>query len=300
MKSSLNVEPLTGVLGARVSGISVRYGLDKELLASLRAAICEFEVVIIPDQSLTPKQQVEFSHLLGPYSPVPFVKPLDEHTEVIKVVKEGTEPEAFNFGGVWHSDFSFLPIPPAFTMLYAIDVPSVGGDTVWASNTAAYSQLDAKTKSSFNLINGIHSASASYSPAQQELHSQLSNMTIETSEKAEATQEHPLVCKHPETGKPSLFFNPTYVRGLKRRMDSSEPALETEEEENLMKWLNQWTTGIQFTFRHKWSPGDLVIWDNRSTQHIALNDYKGVRRELNRTTASDSVPPSPYHKHLRS
>ena len=300
MKSSLNVEPLTGVLGARLSGISVRYGLDKELLASLRAAICEFEVVIIPDQSLTPEQQVEFSHLLGPYSPVPFVKPLDEHPEVIKVVKENTEPEAFNFGGVWHSDFSFLPIPPAFTILYAIDVPPVGGDTVWASNTAAYSQLDAKTKSSFNLINGIHSASASYSPAQQELHSQLSNMTIETSEKAEATQEHPLVCKHPETGKPSLFFNPTYVRGLKRRMDSSSPELETEEEENLMKWLNQWTTGIQFTFRHKWSPGDLVIWDNRSTQHIALNDYKGARRELNRTTASDSVPPSPYHKHIRS
>jgi taurine dioxygenase len=274
--------------------------MDKELLASLRAAICEFEVVIIPDQSLTPKQQVEFSHLLGPYSPVPFVKPIDEHAEVIKVVKESTEPEAFNFGGVWHSDFSFLPIPPAFTILYAIDVPSAGGDTVWASNTAAYSQLDATTKSTFNLINGIHSASASYSPAQQDLHSQLSNMTIETSEKAEATQEHPLVCKHPETGKPSLFFNPTYVRGLKRRMDSSEPALETEEEGNLMKWLSQWTTGIQFTFRHKWSPGDLVIWDNRSTQHIALNDYKGARRELNRTTASDSVPPSPYHKHLRS
>jgi len=288
VKSSLNVEPLTGVLGARLSGIDLKTDVDKELLASLRAAICEFEVVIIPDQSLTPEQQVEFSHLLGPYSPVPFVKPLDEHPEVIKVVKENTEPEAFNFGGVWHSDFSFLPIPPAFTILHAIDVPSIGGDTVWASNTAAYSQLDDKTQTLLNGMSGIHSASASYSPDQQELHSQLSNMTIETSEEAEATQEHPLVCKHPETGKPSLFFNPTYVRGLKG------PGLETEEEKNLMKWLNQWTTGIQFTFRHKWSPGDLVIWDNRSTQHIALNDYKGTRRELNRTTASDLIPPSPY------
>ena len=288
MKSSLNVEPLTGVLGARLPGIDLKSDLDKELLASLRAAICEFEVVIIPDQSLTPEQQVEFSHLLGPYSPVPFVKPIDEHAEVIKVVKENTEPEAFNFGGVWHSDFSFLPIPPAFTILYAIDVPSIGGDTVWASNTAAYSHLDSKTQTLLNGMSGIHSASASYSPDQQDLHSQLSNMTIETSEKAKATQEHPLICKHPETGKPSLFFNPTYVRGLKG------PELKTEEEENLMKWLNQWTTGIQFTFRHKWSSGDLVIWDNRSTQHIALNDYKGARRELNRTTASDSVPPSPY------
>jgi taurine dioxygenase len=289
VKSSLNIEPLTGVLGARLSGIDLKSDLDKELLSSLRAAICEFEVLIVPDQSLTPKQQAEFSHLLGPYSPVPFVKPIDEHTEVIKVVKENTEPEAFNFGGVWHSDFSFLPVPPAFTILYAIDVPSVGGDTVWASNTAAYSHLDGKTQMLLNGMNGIHSASASYSPDQQDLHSQLSNMTIETSEEAKATQEHPLVCKHPETGKPSLFFNPTYVRGLKG------PELKTkEEEENLMKWLNQWTTGIQFTFRHKWSSGDLVIWDNRSTQHIALNDYKGERRELNRTTASDSIPPSPH------
>ena len=289
MKSSLKVEPLTGVLGAQVSEIDLKSDLDKEMIALLRENICEFEVLVIPNQNLTPKEQVEFSHLLGPYSPVPFVKPIDENAEVIKVVKEKTEPEAFNFGGVWHSDFSFLPVPPAFTILYAIDVPPTGGDTVWASTTTAYSQLDTKTQTLLNGMIGIHSASASYSPDQQELHSQLSNMTIETSDEAEATQGHPLVCKHPETGKPSLFFNPTYVRGLKG------PELKTqEEEENLMKWLNQWTTGIQFTFRHRWSPGDLVIWDNRSTQHIALNDYKGARRELNRTTASDSLAPSPY------
>ncbi len=288
MKSSLNVEPLTGVLGARISEIDIKTDLDTELLASLRNAICEFEVVIIPDQSITPNEQVEFSHMLGPYSPVPFVKPIDEHPEVIKVVKENTEPEAFNFGGVWHSDFSFLSKPPAFTILYAIDVPMTGGDTVWASTTAAYHHLDDSMKNRLHEITGIHSASASYSPDQQDLHSQLSNMTIETSETANSTQEHPLVCKHPETGKPSLFFNPTYVRGLKC------PESETGKEEDLMKWLSQWTTGIQFTFRHKWSPGDLVIWDNRSTQHIALNDYKGARRELNRTTVSHSTAPSPY------
>ena len=92
----------------------------------------------------------------------------------------------------------------------------------------------------------------------------------------------------PRDWKTFAFFNPTYVRGLKC------PESETGKEEDLMKWLSQWTTGIQFTFRHKWSPGDLVIWDNRSTQHIALNDYKGARRELNRTTVSHSTAPSPY------
>ena len=79
MKSPLNVEPLTGVLGARVSGIDLKSELDKQVITLLRNAICEFEVVIVPDQSLTPEEQVKFSHLLGPYSPVPFVKPIDEH-----------------------------------------------------------------------------------------------------------------------------------------------------------------------------------------------------------------------------
>ena len=289
MKTSLEIKPLTGVLGVRIEGLDLNSDLDDELIKDLRTAICEFEVAVIPNQKLSPEDQVAFSHLLGPYSPVPFVKPLQENSEVIKVVKESTEPDAFNFGGVWHSDFSFLPIPPAFTILYAIDVPPVGGDTVWASTTTAYSQLDEPTQQRLGEITAVHSAGASYSPAQQDLHSQLSNMNIETSETANETQEHPLVCEHPETGKPSLFFNPTYVRGLKG------PELESkDDEEALLKWLNNWTTGIQFTFRHKWSSGDLVIWDNRSTQHIALNDYKGVRRELNRTTASDLTTPSPY------
>ena len=289
MKASLEIEPLTGVLGARIKGLDLKSDLDADVIKDLRNTICEFEVAIIPDQNLSPEDQVTFSHLLGPYSPVPFVKPIEENSEVIKVVKERTAPEAFNFGGVWHSDFSFLPIPPAFTILYAVDVPPVGGDTVWASTTTAYSQLDESTQQQLTKITAVHSASASYSPAQQNLHSQLSNMNIETSETANETQEHPLVCEHPETGKPSLFFNPTYVRGLK-----GTELEDKEKEEALLKWLNNWTTGIQFTFRHKWSPGDLVIWDNRSTQHIALNDYKGVRRELNRTTASDQIAPSPY------
>ena len=289
MKASLEIEPLTGVLGARIKGLDLKSDLDADVIKDLRNTICEFEVAIIPDQNLSPEDQVTFSHLLGPYSPVPFVKPIEENSEVIKVVKENTEPEAFNFGGVWHSDFSFLPIPPAFTILYAIDVPPAGGDTVWASTTTAYSQLDESTQQQLTKITAVHSASASYSPAQQNLHSQLSNMNIETSETANETQEHPLVCEHPETGKHSLFFNPTYVRGLK-----GTELEDKEKEEALLKWLNNWTTGIQFTFRHKWSPGDLVIWDNRSTQHIALNDYKGVRRELNRTTASDQIAPSPY------
>lgn len=280
----MKIRPLTGVLGAQATEIDL-INLDENEIADLHEAICVHQVVVIPDQSLSPEEQTEFSHLLGPYSPVPFVEPIPGYPEVIKVIKKESESEAFNFGGVWHSDFSFLEIPPAFTVLHALDVPITGGDTVWTSNSAAYDALDEKTKERFESITCIHSASASYSPKQQTLHSALTGMDIRTSTQAEETQEHPLVCRHPTTGARSLFFNGTYVRGLE-----GDDLNSSEDESNLLMWLHNWTTHVRFTFRHHWSNGDVVIWDNRSTQHIAINDYPGQRRELNRTTVAGAIP----------
>ena len=289
MQTSLNIFPLTGILGARIEGLDLSSKITGEELYSITEALQKYEVLVIPDQQLSPEQQVAFSHRLGPYSPVPFVKPIKEHDEVIKIVKEKTEPDAFNFGGVWHSDFSFLSHPPAFTILHAIEVPDFGGDTVWASTTAAYYYLDYETQEKLKKITALHSASASYSPDQQDLHSKLSGMNIETSEKANETYEHPLICEHPASKKPSLFYNNTYVQGL------NSPDFETlKDEKKLMQWLHKWTTDIKFTFRHKWSNGDVVIWDNRATQHIALNDYKGQRREMNRTTVGSQQAPRLY------
>ena len=286
----MKVSPLTGVLGARVDELDLTPDLAAAEVAALRSALLEHEVVVVPGQSLTPLEQAHFSHLLGNYSPVPFVQSVPEHPEVIKVVKEATEPEAFNFGGVWHSDFSFLDAPPAFTILHALDVPEVGGDTVWASMTNAFEALPQEMARRLEGVTCVHSASASYSPAQQELHSGLSGMTIRTSESAEATQEHPLLCTHPETGKRSLFFNGTYVRGLRGIGigDGSESG--AKEELRLLRWLHEFSTHVRFTFRHRWANGDVVLWDNRSTQHVALNDYAGHRRELNRTTVAGSEP----------
>ena len=140
------VSRLTGVLGARADGVTLSPDMDPSLVAQLRSALVAHEVLVVPDQRLSPEAQAGFSHLLGGVSPVPFVQPVPEHPEVIKVVKEATEPEAFNFGGVWHSDFSFLDAPPAFTVLHALDVPAVGGDTVWASMTAAHDQIPEKIR----------------------------------------------------------------------------------------------------------------------------------------------------------
>ena len=131
---------LTGVMGVRIDGIDVRNLSDAEL-AELRALVCEHEVAHITRQSLTPQEQVDFSLRLGPAADSPFIEPIAEHPEVIKVLKLATDGNVLNFGGAWHSDFSFQPNPPAFTILHALDIPDYGGDTCFSSMTAAYAAL---------------------------------------------------------------------------------------------------------------------------------------------------------------
>jgi len=285
----VHLERLTGVIGAQVTDIDLR-NLSQSQAETLRIAICDYSVLVIPDQYLSPTEQATFSHLLGPYSPVPFVQPIHEHPEVIRVVKEASDKEEFNFGGVWHSDFSFLPTPPAFTILQAVEVPKVGGDTVWSSMTAAHDALQDDMRSQLEKITALHSASDAYSPNQQARHSQLSGMDIRTSNSAKKRTRHPLLCTHPENGRRNLFFNRLYVRGLEGP-ELSGPR-KSKRERQLLDWLHEWTTQIRFTVRHRWSNGDICIWDNRSTQHLAINDYPGQRRELTRTTVAGS-PPSP-------
>ena len=175
-------------------------------------------------------------------------------------------------------------------MLHALDMPAVGGDTVWASMTAACSQLPDDVRETLEQVTAVHSASASYSPAQQGLHSGLSGMDIRTSDSAHETREHPLLVTHPETGKRSLFFNGTYVRGLRGPGIGDGTDAGAAQEEKLLRWLHEFSTHVRFTFRHRWSNGDVVLWDNRTTQHVALNDYGGQRRELNRTTVTGPAP----------
>ena len=272
---------LTGVLGARVDGIDVRT-LDDAGIAELRALACEHEVIHVSNQQLSAHEQVSFSHRLGPAADSPFIEPSAEHPEVIKVLKEAKDGNAFNFGGAWHSDFSFQPAPPSFTVLFAIDIPPYGGDTCFASMTRAYDALSPAQKEDFLSVQAVHTARDAYSPRLQAVHSGLSGMNIVCDESAHDVTLHPLVRIHPETGKTVLFYNRAYVRDLVGPSDA--------EKSRLMEWLHLHTTDVRFGYRHRWTPGDLLIWDNRSTQHNALNDYAGFRRELHRTTVAGETP----------
>ncbi|NCX05601.1 MAG: TauD/TfdA family dioxygenase, partial [Actinobacteria bacterium] len=144
--------------------------LSDSELGSLREVACEHEVIIIPNQSLSPQEQVDFSHRLGPAAESPFIEPSPDHPEVIKVLKEAKDGNAFNFGGAWHSDFSFQPAPPSFTVLHALDIPPYGGDTLWSSMTAAYNALSDAYKEQFSHLAAIHTARDAYSPKMQAIH----------------------------------------------------------------------------------------------------------------------------------
>lgn len=278
----MRVERLTGVLGATVVVDDVKTLSDSEL-DDLRALVCEHEIVVLPNQNLSPIEQVEFSHRFGPAADSPFIEPSPDHPEVIKVLKEASDGNAFNFGGAWHSDFSFQSAPPSFTFLHAIDIPPYGGDTLWSSMTAAYRALSDAQKEHFARIASVHSARDAYSPKMQPIHSGLSSMNIVCDESANDYEIHPLITTHPETMKKVLFFNRAYVRDLVGMADEIEKL-------RLMDWLHLHTTDAKFTVRHKWAAGDLALWDNRSTQHYALNDYAGFRRELHRTTIAGTRP----------
>jgi len=277
----VEVKRLTGVFGAEIILDDVRH-LDDSQVAELRALVCEHEVVVVRGQSLDVDEQVALSRRFGPAGPVPFIEPSPDHPEVIKVLKEAADGGAFNFGGAWHSDFSFQPEPPSFTLLFAIDIPAYGGDTLWASMTAAWRHLSDDRRAELLSVTAVHTARDAYSRKMQPLHSGLSAMNIVCDDTANDTELHPLVVRHPETGKDVLFFNRAYVRDLL--------GVEADRVQPLLDWLHAHTTDARFTLRHRWSAGDLVIWDNRSTQHYALNDYAGFRRELHRTTVAGARP----------
>jgi len=277
----MRIEPITGVFGATAFIDDVRQLSDAEFI-QLRKAVCDYLMVVIPGQSLSVQEQVTFSRRFGPAGPAPFIEPSPDHPEVIKVLKEKQDGNAFNFGGAWHSDFSFQPEPPSFTLLHALDVPPYGGDTLWSSMVAAYDALDPTMKEKLSTIAAIHTARDAYSPKMQPLHSGLSSMNIVCDDTANDTEIHPLVVTHPETGRKVLFYNRAYVRDL--------DGIPREEVHDMLAWLHNHTTDVRFTCRHRWSNGDLLIWDNRSTQHYALNDYAGFRRELHRTTVAGTRP----------
>jgi taurine dioxygenase len=281
----ITVATHAGSCGAVVSGVDLATELDDDVIAEIRRALLDHQVIFFREQSLTPEQQVAFSRRFGPYSPVPFVESIAGHPEVIAVVREPTERAGLVFGGLWHSDFSFLPAPPMGSILHAIEVPPYGADTLWANQYLAYRALSKPMRSLLAPLRGVHSAVNAYSPKMQAIHDMFAGMTVQTSDEANRTQEHPAVRIHAETGRPALFVNAQYTIGLS--------GFHPHESTLLLDHLFRTATEHGYTCRWQWAAGDVAFWDNRCVQHMVMADVVGHRRYMHRTTVAGEVPVAP-------
>ena len=191
--------------------------------------------------------------------------------------------EKLNFANAWHSDLSYLEAPPSFTILYCLETPPVGGDTVWANQYLAFETLSAGLRETLLGLNAVHSAGPAYGTGGylDTVKHQLSTK-IEPSKDAYKEQTHPAVIAHAETGKPALYLNPVYTQRI--------AGWTKAESDGLLGHVYRHAVNENFTWRLRWAKGTLAIWDNRCTQHFALNDYHGHRREMVRTSVKGSKP----------
>ena len=278
----ISVEPWCGAGGAVVSGVDLATDLDDAVIAEIRRAILDHHVVFFRGQSITPEQQVAFSHRFGPFSPVPFVEPIAGHPEVIAVIREAEERQRFTFGSLWHSDFSFLPEPPFGSLLFALEVPPAGGDTLWANQYLAFESLSPGMQEMLRTLTSVHSARDGYAPKMQAVHDIFKGMRVQTSDDALREQPHPVVRVHAESRREALFVNQQYTIGL--------AGFHPQEQRPLLDYLFAHSTQDAFTIRWRWQVGDLAFWDNRCLQHMAMADFTGHRRSLTRTTVAGEAP----------
>ena len=279
--STLTVEPAAGALGASVTGLDLTRPLEPAEIDALRAAVLEHLVVFLPDQPMALDQLEQLTDQLGGRDVTPFVDPLPDRPYVIRVVKEADDE--LNFANAWHTDLSYLEAPPAFTLLHAWDVPDHGGDTMWANQYLAFETLSDGLKDTLRGLRAVHSAGMAYGTGGYlDSVKDKTSMAITPSPDAYASQIHPVVIRHPETGREALYVNPVYTT----RFEGWSAA----ESQPLLSHLYRHAVSENFTVRLRWRRHTLAIWDNRCTQHNALNDYRGVRREMYRTSVAGTQP----------
>jgi taurine dioxygenase len=276
----IEVAPIAGALGAEVHGVDLGQCGD-EAIAEVRQALLDHQVICFREQRLTPAQQVALGRRFGELNVHPHYRSLDGYPEILPVLKEPTDKR--NIGGVWHSDVTFLERPALGSLLYAIDVPSKGGDTMFASQYLTYEALSPGMKRLLEGLEAVHSDAILSQPRNKAKSNAERSTKLKEEEVVEVTETcHPVVRTHPETGRKALFVNGAFTTRFKD--------MTAEESRPLLDYLYAHAVRPEFTCRIRWRKGSLVFWDNRAVQHYALNDYPGERREMHRVTVEGDRP----------
>ena len=282
----MKIQSITPSCGARIEGVDLAAPPDEAEADALREALYRHHMLHLPGQHLDLPRQKAVTRLFGEIMRLPYVAPIDEDPEVIAVRKSASEIKVGVFGGDWHSDFSFLEQPPAGSLLSAVTIPPVGGDTLWANQVAAFEALDEDLKTLLEGRGVIH-VGKPYGIKHAPPENTRAAASVKMSRgdpSADEERLHPAVRRHPHSGARALFLNPIYTTRLQ--------GMSAEDSAPILERLYKHMIRPEFCCRHRWTPGDLVIWDNRTTLHYAVNDYDGYERLLYRTTFSDGLRPA--------
>jgi len=254
--TTIRVEPLSGAIGAEVVGVDLAH-LDDDTWGQVHAAWLEHLVLFFPDQDLDADAHVALGRRLGEPEIHPFIPKLDDaHPEIVVL-----DSDAGAKADVWHTDVTFSPTPPLASILKMVTCPPRGGDTMWTNQYLAYETLSAPMRDLLDGLSAVHHASPFGHP--------------------EITASHPAVRTHPETGRRSLFVNRTFT--------SHFVELRRSESDALLQYLCAWSEQPQFQCRYRWREGSVGMWENRCTQHYAVNDYD-QRRVIQRVTVLGDAP----------
>jgi taurine dioxygenase len=272
----LDITPLAGALGAEIRGLDLGRELTAEDAATLRDLLNRYEVVFFREQDIGPAQQRALALTFGPLQTHPAYATIDGFPEI--TILEST-PEKPTKIEAWHSDMTFREHPPLGTVLRSVITPPRGGDTLWASMTAAYQGLSPAMQAFLEGLQAVHDFSWGF---KESLAEPGGRERLAEAVAANPPVRHPVIRVHPETGKKVIFVNSLFTTHIE--------GLAAGESRAVLDFLFQHVTTPEYTVRFRWEPHSIAIWDNRSTQHKPVNDYFPAHRRMERITIDGDRP----------
>jgi taurine dioxygenase len=279
-----SLTPFAGALGAEIRDIDVNE-LDDATFEQLYGAWLEYQVLSIREQELTPSQQIAFARRFGEIQEHLFDKGIEGHPEIVEILK--TEDQTRNIGPRWHTDQQYRPEPAKATILYAREIPPVGGDTCFANGYLGYETLSEGLKTALAGMKAVSDGDSRNHPTGMTRKERVAAGIAPIEQKAEAPEdlsfisEHPVVRTHPETGRKSLYIGNHTQHFAGWSEAESKP---------LLDFLKLHNGQPHHTCRVKWQPGTITVWDNRCCLHMALNDYHGYRRRVHKILIKGDKP----------
>lgn len=281
--SQIEARPLSGALGAEIVGVDLSRSLPEAVFAEVQRAFVDFGVLVFRHQQLTHAQQVAFAARFGALDVHPIVHGMEQIPELVRVLKPAGESASFGVG--WHSDNSFFEEPSLGSVLYGVTIPPYGGDTLYASMEKAYDALSAPMRQLLDALTAVHSAGRAYDPKVTGEHKYRGEAPISYKYDEQAIYaevEHPVIRTHPVSGRKSIYVNQMFTQRI--------VGLTSGESRALLEFLYEHCTRPEFTCRLRWQPQSLAMWDNRSVQHYAIDDYQQFERLMYRVTIRGDRP----------